>query len=235
MSVACFIYNFHHEQSALGLRSLHDAGIEIDCLLAAPWRRLSPAGPDAPGPWPRAATDDLESIAPLYAIDHGDPRIQEITQQHRCRLGVILGARILPRHTVAAFRDGVVNIHPGLAPWNRGLDSHKWAVALDCAQGVTCHLVGARIDCGPLVLRRAMPTIGDSDLTAVRARLREMTIKALSEGVSRSLSRSFRSMEEPWPYHTRMTAKEEQTIHHKFENYRSHYAEMAERWGRYDC
>jgi len=235
MSVACFIYGFRHQPSALGLRALRNAGIEIGCIVAAPWRYLSTAEPAAPARWRRAETDDFASIAPLYAVDHADPRIAEIAARHGCRLGVILGARVLPRHAVAAFRDGVVNVHPGLAPWNRGLDSHKWAVALDCAQGVTCHLVGARIDCGPLLLRRTLPAIGDCDLTAVRARLSELALAVLVDGVGRSLSGAVRSIEDPWPYHTRMTAEAEQSVNDKFEAYKSRYELLAERWAAHDC
>ena len=39
-----------------------------------------------------------------------------------------LGARILKPSAFSPFRKGVMNMHPGILPDNRGLDTIKWAI-----------------------------------------------------------------------------------------------------------
>jgi len=50
---------------------------------------------------------------------------------------------------INAFKIGVLNMHPGILPDNRGLDTIKWAIMKDMKQGVSCHLISKEIDRRP--------------------------------------------------------------------------------------
>jgi folate-dependent phosphoribosylglycinamide formyltransferase PurN len=149
-------------------------------------------------------------------------------------MGVVLGARILPMSTVSAFRSGVINVHPGLAPWNRGLDSYKWAVVKCYGQGVTCHIIGERIDYGPLLVRRVLRSLDEASLPDVKKRLSAMAIELLPEAVLRGLSGARSLIEAPHPYHSRMTDRMTRQASREFERYKQDYPEIIESWIGYE-
>lgn len=77
-------------------------------------------------------------------------------------IGVILGARILKNETIKKY-DGILNIHPGILPGNRGLDNLKWSLIKNLPIGVTAHFIDYRIDMGRRILTETLtPNKGDS-------------------------------------------------------------------------
>ena len=51
-----------------------------------------------------------------------------LIKKHNLDIGIILGARILSKQIIDAFSIGIVNLHPGILPENRGLDNVKWSI-----------------------------------------------------------------------------------------------------------
>ena len=49
-------------------------------------------------------------------------------EKEKFDLGIIAGSRIIKKKVINEFKIGILNMHPGLLPLNRGLDTHKWAV-----------------------------------------------------------------------------------------------------------
>ena len=76
-------------------------------------------------------------------------------------MGIVLGARILSDTIIKSFRIGVLNLHPGLLPENRGLDNLKWAIIKGYKQGVSCHLIDKEIDRGFLLLKEKINVYQD--------------------------------------------------------------------------
>ena len=64
---------------------------------------------------------------------------------------IVGGAGILPAEIVKTF--DVLNVHSGLLPRCRGLDSLKWAVYYGLPIGVTAHLCDEKADAGRFVAR----------------------------------------------------------------------------------
>ena len=46
-------------------------------------------------------------------------------EKRKYDLGIILGSRII-KNIINKFKIGILNMHPGILPYNRGLDTHKW-------------------------------------------------------------------------------------------------------------
>ena len=63
---------------------------------------------------------------------------------------IILGARILKKETVKKYK-GILNLHPGILPGNRGLDNLKHSVIRNLPIGVTAHFIDQRIDMGRII------------------------------------------------------------------------------------
>jgi methionyl-tRNA formyltransferase len=71
-------------------------------------------------------------------------------------------AKIIP----AAFIEGRVflNCHPGLLPYNRGVDAFKWSIVNGDAVGVTLHAIDEAIDRGAILYRRPVPILSNDTL-----------------------------------------------------------------------
>lgn len=65
--------------------------------------------------------------------------------------------QILPAATLAAARDGALNVHMSLLPRHRGVDPVFWTYWHDdCDAGVTIHWMSERIDAGAIAAQQAL-------------------------------------------------------------------------------
>ena len=71
-------------------------------------------------------------------------------------LCIVSGAGLLKEKTIAAFPDGLINIHLGNAQEYRGLDTNLWAIYHNDYEnvGVTIHLVDTELDTGDVIAFR---------------------------------------------------------------------------------
>lgn len=77
-------------------------------------------------------------------------------------------AKIIPRPFLTDRI--VVNAHPGLLPWNRGLDAFKWSIVNAWPVGISLHVIDERIDRGTLLHRLRVPIFEDDKLRDVADR-----------------------------------------------------------------
>jgi methionyl-tRNA formyltransferase len=63
---------------------------------------------------------------------------------------------ILRREFLDLFPGGVVNLHAGLLPWNRGAHGNVWSILERTPAGATLHWVDEGIDTGDLIAQRAV-------------------------------------------------------------------------------
>lgn len=164
--ILAFVYDFAHFKSAQGLFALKRAGFDDVVAVGAPWRKLpiresafqfkTLEMEDAHHP-----RDVAKALGYRYEVAaHED--VRDLLLQAKC--GLVLGARVLPG---ALIEDAppVVNIHPGVLPLNRGLDTLKWAVHDGLPQAATAHIIDARIDRG-LLLEESVVKVLETDTPA---------------------------------------------------------------------
>ena len=99
-------------------------------------------------------------------------------------LGIIGGARILPDHLIQKNSIGIINIHPGLLPNNRGLDNIKWALYHDMPQGLTVHFIDKYVDRGQIILKKKVPVYDDDKIYHIHQRLVSMQPKVLIDALN---------------------------------------------------
>ena len=99
-------------------------------------------------------------------------------------LGIIGGARILPDHVIQKYSIGIINIHPGLLPNNRGLDNIKWALYHDMPQGLTVHFIDKYVDRGQIILKKKVPVYNDDKIYHIHQRLVSMQPKVLIDALN---------------------------------------------------
>jgi hypothetical protein len=96
-----------------------------------------------------------KSAKVVYTRDvNNDTRITEILGSSDSGFLVNRGGKILSATTLEAFKGVWINIHGGILPYYRGLDSHLWAARNQHFHhiGATAHIMGPKIDHGPILL-----------------------------------------------------------------------------------
>ena len=156
MKIGVFAYNFHHWKTQNGIINLMMSGKKPDVIFAADKVDLNFYKSKI-----RISPKDLhlhhpKEIAEQFGIDykvvkHNSDEVQTEVKKRNLDLGIVLGARILKPIAFNSFNKGVLNMHPGILPENRGLDTIKWAIFNKLNQGVTCHLIDEKIDRGLIV------------------------------------------------------------------------------------
>ena len=99
-------------------------------------------------------------------------------------LGIIGGARTLPDHVIQKYSIGIINLHPGLLPNNRGLDNIKWALYHDMPQGLTVHFIDKYVDRGQIILKKKVPVYDDDKIYHIHQRLVSMQPKVLIDALN---------------------------------------------------
>lgn len=184
MKIGVFAYNFKHWKTQAGIQNLMLAGYKPEVIFATNPVKLNFYKSKI-----RIGPKDLflthpENIARCYDIDyrvvvHNSEETAQIVREKELDVGIILGARILKPIAFSDFNIGVLNMHPGSLPENRGLDNLKWAVLKGLPQGVTAHLIDKYIDRGHLVCKENIKVYGDDTLVDLHLRIQNLEQKLM--------------------------------------------------------
>jgi phosphoribosylglycinamide formyltransferase-1 len=118
---------------------------------------------------------------PVVVIDYSSFPSREVyerallsaMQEQNADLFVLAGyMRILGKAIVQAFPGKMVNIHPALLPSFTGLHAQRQAVNYGVkVAGCTVHFVDESLDCGPIILQKCVPVLGDDDEDTLAERI----------------------------------------------------------------
>jgi len=188
MNIGVFAYNFPHWKTQQGIQNLILAGYKPEVILAADPVQLNFYQSKI-----RVSPKDLYLVHPKEIADrykilykvvvHNSKETSDIVKKLDLDLGIILGARILKPIAFKDFNYGVLNLHPGLLPENRGLDNIKWAILDDIPQGVTTHLIDESIDRGRLILKEKIKIYKDDSLIDLNIRIQNLEQKLMVNSI----------------------------------------------------
>lgn len=179
MRIGVFAYNFNHWKTQAGIQNLILGGKKPEVVFCAPrvdlkfYRskiRITPKDLFLFHPHQICDYHDID----YHVAPHNSDYVADLISKYDLDLGVILGARILDPHVINRFNRGVLNMHPGILPENRGLDTVKWAIVNNIPQGVTTHLIDGNIDRGLLVEKRKIEIYSDDTLLDLQIRLQNL-------------------------------------------------------------
>jgi len=184
MNIGIFAYNFPHWKTQEGIHNLILNGFKPKVILAADYVPLN-----FPQSQIRISPKDLylthpQKIAKCHNIDyhvvkHNSQTTSDLVKQYDLDIGVILGARILKSIAFSNFKIGVLNLHPGILPQNRGLDNIKWAIIDNLPQGVTAHLIDEKIDRGFFIEQEYISVYPDDTLLDLQLRIQNLEQKLM--------------------------------------------------------
>lgn len=186
MKLALFSYDFPHKKTQDFILRLLLESYRIEFVVAAkPVElnlpksnlRLKPRHIDVLHP----ATICQRFNIPYHVLPHNSEEVAQLMRLHSIDIGMIAGARILRKNTIASVKKGIINYHPGLIPEVRGIDALKWAIYYDLPIGVTAHFIDERVDAGRIILKREIPVFTDDTFVDLSLRLEETQVNLLPE------------------------------------------------------
>lgn len=230
MKIGVFAYNFPHWKTQEGIHNLILNGFKPDIIFAAdPVKlnfyqskvRISPKDLYLTHPKDIAETHNI----PYHVTIHNSEETKDLIQQYDLDVGIILGSRILKPIVIDQFKVGILNMHPGILPDNRGLDNLKWALINDHKQGVTTHLIDSKIDMGSMIEQEFIQIYKDDTLLDLHLRIQSLeqrlmisSLKALKEPIKFTKLSSGN-------YYKSVPEEIEQKLHLYFYNYKQKYGE----------
>ena len=221
-SVMLFCYDFPHKKTQDFLLRFLAEGYHVSYIIAAPKQKLNIAQSSV-----HIAPEHVGLIHPkllcrrfniTYNVyDHNSKLAQLYIKKHPVDLSIISGARILSPDIINVMSGNVLNIHPGLLPEVRGLDTLLWSIYYDVAMGITGHLIGPKIDAGYLLYKERLHLQSDDTLIDISLRLLEKQTDTLMKSIKtleRNKRTSLKNLNmEHSRYNTKMPADlEEKTV-----------------------
>ena len=134
-------------------RSRHRTGLALACAtrnFAAAWWKAC---------WARLSLGKGTTRIAITGAVNSSQMIADL-QAYRPDYLVLAGIGIVSPEVLQTAAEGVVNAHPGLLPWLRGLGVVGCGVLRGLPMGATCHYVEPGIDTGPIIERRLLPIEG---------------------------------------------------------------------------
>lgn len=182
MTFVVFAYNFEHWKTQAGLFNLFMNGYTPDMVILQDKKqlnfrqseyRITPKGEYLINP-----KQICKKLGFRFMVcDHDDYRND---LYYESDYGVILGARILKQSTIEQYK-GIINVHPGILPGNRGLDNLKWSLILGLPVGVTSHFIDEKIDMGRFIMSDTVGIDKDDTIRDLYIKQRNLEQRLLIE------------------------------------------------------
>jgi len=223
-----FAYDFPHKKTQDFLFRLVVEGYEIKYCIAAPWKKL-----DIKQSLIRVDQKHAGIIHPsliceklgikYFSADHDGQKTIEIINKNPVDLYIIAGARILTKEVIEACGGKVLNIHPGLLPDVRGLDTFLWSIYYKKPLGISAHFITPKIDSGFLIYKERLPLYKNDLPFDITLRLLEqqpdVLIKALKILENKELKDLGDLSNDNSPYNTKMDTELEESTYKQFNNW----------------
>lgn len=115
---------------------------------------------------------------------------------------LVCGAGLLPEAFVR--KNTIINGHPGLIPYARGLDALKWALYEGMPVGATSHVIGDEVDAGEVIERREVVLRKEDTVLSLGLRVYSEEIDMLVGALDKlDVAHNYISGDE-YPVHRRM-------------------------------
>ncbi|MBN1872024.1 MAG: hypothetical protein JW800_05565 [Candidatus Omnitrophica bacterium] len=105
-------------------------------------------------------------------------------------IAIVFGCGRIKPHVFGLFREGLINIHRGLATHYRGLDCDIWPIFHDDFQniGVTLHYVDEGLDTGDIIAMRKIEYSADDKIYKLRHKTTVMATDMMKEALRKIIA-----------------------------------------------
>ena len=91
----------------------------------------------------------------------------------------------MSNNIIKLFKRGILNIHHGFIPENRGLNTMQWAILRNQKQAVTSHFIDQNIDLGEIIESLEIPDNTSDSLENINDRINEYEQRILISSLSK--------------------------------------------------
>jgi len=179
LEIVLFTYDRPHWKTERFIHELASLQLLPTWVVAAPWKNLTlpPAAVTTVTHLPRHPAE----LSQRYGIEYVVRAHEEWDTDSG--LGIIGGGRIIPADTISKFSVGILNMHPGLIPLNRGLSNVCRAIRDGMPQAITAHLIDSRVDAGRILLSQTVPTGPTDTIYDVGERMMDTQVAMLGPAI----------------------------------------------------
>lgn len=220
-----FCYDFPHKKTQDFIVRLLVEGYKINYVLASPFQKLN-----IPESKIRISPQNSSLIhprllckafsIPFIVSNHNSQKTLDYLTEHPVDLCIISGARILSKRVINAAGGKILNVHPGMLPDIRGLDTLLWSIYYNQPAGITAHFIGSKIDSGLFIYKAKLELYKNDTIIDVSLRLLEQqsdilikSLKSLREkNISNLINLDFKNS----PYRSKMPVVLEKKTLRKF-------------------
>ena len=229
-----FIYDFPHKKTQDFIFRLIVEGYKIGYCIAAPWKKLNIRNSSVRIDQKHVSLIHPRLICQKFKIkylsaDHNSTKTADFIKNNPIDLAIIAGARILSPKTIDACGGKVLNIHPGLLPDVRGLDTILWSIYYKKPLGISAHLITPKIDSGFLIYKEKLKLYKDDTFFDVTLRLLEQQTDALIKAIKILEKKEQKNLDDlsvqHTPYNTKMENNLEEDMFSKFNSWLKLFAD----------
>lgn len=231
-NVMIFAYDFPHKKTQDFIFRLTSEGYNIKYIIGAPWKKINsqkstlrvfPVNEGVIHPKKLS-----KALGIKYLVSsHNDIRTVKYIKNNPVDLYIIGGARILSVDIIDASANNILNIHPGLLPENRGLDTLLWSIYNDIPIGISAHFISSKIDKGRLIYKEKLKLNSEDTLQEVALRLIEKQSDVLVKTISLINRKGYGFKDIDFTkssYFSKMNSEKEKTIPSKFKKWIKKYS-----------
>jgi folate-dependent phosphoribosylglycinamide formyltransferase PurN len=176
MIIGIFGYDFNHYKTTEIVKNTVLNGHKVAAVFLAPKKIYSNDGDIL-------STDNFQinyetrdfcrkNSIQVFQTDHDEEEsISSVVIENSIDLGLIGGARIIPKKVIDLFQKGIVNYHPGKIPETSGLDSLYRSIQKNIPIFVTAHIIDSRVDAGLFILESRVQILLDDTPEMIKKRI----------------------------------------------------------------
>lgn len=148
---------------------------------------------------------------------------EERVAPYRAELALVFGCGRIRPHVLPLFSKGIVNVHRGIAPEYRGLDSDLWAIYhSDFSNiGVTLHFVAETLDTGDIVHKEHVSYTAANKIYHLRYKTTIMATDMILDVLTRCEAGTVQSLKQAnaGRYYSAMPSVLKPVCMHKFDRF----------------
>ncbi len=231
-NLVVFCYDFPHLKTKLGFQLLDLFGPENCTVIAAPWEKLKISKSEI-----RTQTNEIEYLHPREICDkknwdyftfvHNSIENKNLLAELKPSLGIIFGSRILNNDVIEMFNEGILNLHPGLLPENRGLNTIQNAVMKNIPQAVTLHFINNEIDMGRKIFTELIDVNASDNLFDIQKKITNTEMKIIKNLFEDKIDlNNFYTLETKKPLNSIVGKEFKDNFPKLFDNYKNNYTKI---------
>tara|TARA_Y100001968_G_C19292260_1_gene684814 strand:+ start:367 stop:1068 length:702 start_codon:yes stop_codon:yes gene_type:complete len=227
INTVLFAYNFPHQKTIDVIHRVYQAGFTIELILAADYVVIK--SPKSIFKFNKTRSiSNPKKIAkeyniPFYVLKHNSEQSMRLLKKYKINFGIIGGSRILNDDIIQNLKYGILNFHPGILPYIRGLDSILWSIEKNYPIGVTAHLINNKIDAGFLVCQKKISISPEDDIYSLYKKNYKLQLDLIPISLNLILEKNNFQVLEMGQYNQKMSYSKQLDVKHKVKEYINKY------------